>query len=77
MMIPIKGNYIISQSELKKYDYVIVAFWAKSLGYFSRQQLVKLEDYIDRHPENNFLLLKANWGEMEENSSGPNVNVKL
>ncbi len=45
---------------IKNFDYVIIVFWAQSLGILSKDLLMDLEHYIKKHPDKRFLLLKVN-----------------
>ncbi len=45
---------------IKDYNYVIIVFWAQSLGILSKDLLKDLENYIKKHSDKRFLLLKVN-----------------
>ncbi len=49
-----------SEIEAKKYDYIVLSFWAGYLGSLSREMLHDIESAIQREPGKRFLHIKVN-----------------
>ena len=57
----IDSKSTLSSENIKNYDVIIIAFWAESMGKFSNDMMVNLNNYVKRNSEKEILFIKVNY----------------